>query len=54
VPCRGVMVMVGESDQLRLPPTLPVVVCPGCRKAEPPEMPAEVLMVELMLEIVTN
>jgi hypothetical protein len=48
------MVMVGESDQLRLPPMLPVVGMPWLPKAEPPEMPAEVFMLVVMLEIVTN
>ena len=54
VPCRGVIVMVGKSDQLKLPPTLPVVGTPWLPKAEPPEMPAEVFMLVLMLETVTN
>jgi hypothetical protein len=48
------MVTVGESEKATLPPMLPVVGVPSLPKAEPPEMAAEVLMVELMLEIVTN
>jgi hypothetical protein len=54
MPCRGVIVTVGESDQLKLPPTLPVVGVPWLPKPVPAETPAEVLMLVLMLEIVTN